>query len=93
MAYVRRLSLTSSWLAWARRTFPIEPAFEAPNANRDARFQMEFLQDVLHVFLHGALAAAKDLANLAVAFSFGDPFHDFELALGQRRRLARSETL
>ena len=84
--------LMSDGPAKAGETFPVEPAFEPPNANGDARLQMEFFQDVLHVFLHGALAAPEDLANLAVAFSFRDPFHDFELPLRQRCRL-RNRTL
>ena len=59
----------------------VEPALVPPDANRDARFHVQFLQDVLHVFLHGARAALKNLPNLAVALAGRDPFHDFELAL------------
>lgn len=45
---------------------------------------MELLQDVLDVFLDRALAAPEDFADLAVSLPLGDPFHDLELAFGQR---------
>ena len=48
---------------------------------------MELLENVLHVFLHGARAAAENRSDLAVAFAGRDPFDDFELAFGQGRRL------
>ena len=60
----------------------MEPALVPPNADGNACFHMEFLQDVLHVFLHGARAASKNFADLAVPFSGRDPFYDFALALG-----------
>ena len=47
---------------------------------------MEFLQDVLHVFLDGAGTAPEDLSDFAVAFTGGDPFDDFELAFGEGPR-------
>ena len=47
---------------------------------------MEFLQNVLHVFLDCAPAASENLADLAIAFASRDPFDDFELALGERTR-------
>jgi hypothetical protein len=43
---------------------------------------MELLQNVLDVFLHGAVAASEDLSDLAVTFTDRDPFDDFELAWG-----------
>jgi len=61
--------------------FALEPALIPPNANRDPRFQVEFLQNVLHVLLHSARAASKDFPDLAVPLSSGDPFHYFEFAL------------
>src|ERR1043165_627072 len=57
-----------------------------PNTNGCARFDLEFLQDVLDVFLHGARAAPENLSDLAVAFAGGDPFDDFELARSQGTR-------
>jgi hypothetical protein len=62
-------------------TFGPEPAFVPPNANRDAGFGVELFQDVLHMLLHGARAASKNLADLPVALPSGDPFYHFELAL------------
>lgn len=35
-------------------TFDIEPVLVPPNTNRYARFQVEFLKDMLHVLLHRA---------------------------------------
>jgi hypothetical protein len=55
-----------------------------PNANRRPRFDMELLQNVFHMFLHGAAAASENLSDLAVTFTGSDPFRDFELALGER---------
>src|SRR5688572_25303372 len=54
-----------------------------PDADRDARFEVQFFEDVLHVLLHGARAAAKNFADLGVALPGSDPFHDLELALCQ----------
>jgi hypothetical protein len=45
---------------------------------------MELLQNVLDVFLHGAVAASEDFSDLAVTFSRSDPVDDFELARGER---------
>ena len=53
---------------------------------------MELLENVLHVFLHGARAAPENLSDLAVAFAGSDPFDDFKLAFGQGGRLVRSTT-
>jgi hypothetical protein len=60
-----------------------EPVLVPPNADRRSRFEMKFFENVLHVFLDGARAALKNLADLAVAFAGHDPFHDFEFAPGQ----------
>jgi hypothetical protein len=70
-----------------KRPVPIQAVLVPPNTDRRARFQMEFLENVLHVFLHRARAASQDLSDLAVAFAGSDPFDDFELAFGQGRRL------
>src|SRR3954466_5244476 len=61
-----------------------------PYADGGPRFDIELFQDVLHVLLHGARAALKNFADLAIAFASGDPFHDLVLALSQGRRLGRS---
>jgi hypothetical protein len=74
-------------------TFALESTLVPPNADRDARFHMEFFQDVLHVFLDGPRAAPKNFADLPIALSGRDPFHHFELAFGQGWRLWGSETL
>lgn len=63
-------------------TFTLESALVPPDADGDTRFHLEFFQDVFHVFLDGARAASKNLADLAVALSGGDPFHYFVLTLG-----------
>jgi hypothetical protein len=58
-----------------------KPALVPPDANRNARLHVQFLEDVLHMFLHGARAALKNCPDLAVALAGRDPFHDFELTL------------
>ena len=50
---------------------------------------MEFLKNVLDVFLHCARAALEDRSDLTIAFAGSDPFRDFELALGQGTRAFR----
>ena len=62
----------------ARRveTIAIPTVFIPPNADSDPRFQVQFLQNVLHVLLHGAGAAAKNLADLGITLRSGDPFYD-----------------
>jgi hypothetical protein len=67
-------------------TFDPKPAFVPPNADSDSRLHVEFLQDVLHVLLHGAGAASKNLADFSVALPGCDPFDDLELALRQGAR-------
>jgi len=73
-----------------KRLVAIKAALVPPNADRGARFEPEFFQNVLHVFLHGARAAAEDFSNLGVAFAGRDPLGDFKLALGQGARLGNS---
>ena len=68
-------------------------ALVPPNADRGARFHVEFLQNVLHVLLHSARAASQNLADLAVTLSSGDPFYDFALALRQGARPGGSGAL
>lgn len=67
--------------------------FEAPNANRGAGLEVQLFQNVFDVLLDGARAAPEDLANLAVPFSFRDPFHDFVFAFGQRPGIGRGGPL
>jgi len=54
-----------------------------PDADRDAGFDVQFLQDMLDVLLDGAWAAPENFADLGVALPSRDPFHDLKLALGQ----------
>jgi hypothetical protein len=63
------------------RAIALGPTLVPPNADGDSRFHVEFLQNVLDVLLHGARAASKNFADLAVTLSGGDPFYDLELAL------------
>ena len=72
----------------ARITGPIAigALFQVPNTNLRPRFEMQLVQNVLDVFLHSARAAPEDLSDIAIAFSGGDPFHDFELAWGEGPR-------
>jgi hypothetical protein len=50
---------------------------------------MELFQDVFDVLLDGARTTAEDLADLAIPFSFRDPFNHFGLAFSQRARISR----
>lgn len=70
-----------------RSRIAVQTALVPPDANAGARFEVEFLEDVLHMFLNSARAAIEDLPDLMVALSSDDPFDDLELALGQVRRL------
>lgn len=79
-------SKTARFAAVEVRSIAIDPVLVPPNADRDARFQVQFLQDMLHVFLHRAGAALQNLSDLGIALSRRDPFDHFELALGQRTR-------
>lgn len=66
-----------------KRLVVIRTALVPPDTNLGARFEVEFIQDVLHVFLDSARAAPENLSDLAIAFAGGDPFRDFEFAFGQ----------
>ena len=66
-----------------KRIVAVHAILVSPNTNRCPGFDLKFLQNMLHVFLHGARAAPENFSDLAVAFAGCDPFHDFELALGQ----------
>ena len=84
MAYAAAFGLTASGIpAGGCGTISVGPVLVPPNANRDACFEVQFFQDVLHVLLHGAGAAPKNLADLGVALAGRDPLHDLELALRQ----------
>lgn len=69
-----------------KRFVAIQVAFVPPNANRRPRFELEFFENVLHMFLHSARAASENLADLGVAFAGRDPFDDFKLAFGEGTR-------
>src|SRR3954449_3429838 len=82
----RRLSHRARRPIFGRRS---QPAQDGGGARLDA----ELLVDPLQVLLHGAVAAADDLAEFAVALAGGEPAHDLALAPRQqaferaRRRL------
>jgi hypothetical protein len=86
MAYKAPSLTGGSFATNLRRVSAIPAVLVPPNTNRRSRFEMEFLQNVLHVFLHRARAASENLSDLAVAFAGADPFRDFEFALCQRAR-------
>lgn len=85
---VSAVLLASGFLAMrsGRRPIATPAVLVVPNANCCPCFEMEFLQNVLHVFLHGARAASENFADLVVAFAGRDPFHHFELPRGKRTR-------
>lgn len=87
MAYAAARLIASRFPARQLRSVAVSPLFVPPDADRDARFEVQFLEDMLHVFLHSAGAAAQDLSDLGVALPGRDPFHHFELAFGQWPRL------
>jgi hypothetical protein len=82
-----RRESTSAFFSGSGIPHTIEPALVPPAADSGARFDVELLEDVLHVLLHRARTASDYLRDLAVAFPFSDPFHHFKLTLRQRTRL------
>jgi hypothetical protein len=81
MAYAAPASGADSFSLRAAEIFAVKTALVRPNTDCDSRLQVEFLQDVLNVLLHRPRAAAKNLANLAIALPFSDPFYDLQLTL------------
>ena len=81
MAYAVARSGANNFGAGEAGTVTSEPVLVPPNADRDARFQVQFLQDMLHVLLHGAGTASQNLSYLRVALPGCDPFHHLKLAL------------
>lgn len=55
-----------------------------PTAGGAAGFHPEFVEDFLHVFLHGALAEIQNRGDLAVAFAECDPSRHLGLTACQR---------
>jgi hypothetical protein len=82
MAYAAQGSNAHGFPATRLGAIAIDPMFVPPNADGDARFQMQFLQDMLHVLLHGAGAAPQNFSDLGVALARRDPFYNFKLAPG-----------
>ena len=74
-----------------RGNVAVQPPLVPPDANAGPRFNVKLFENVLHVLLDGARAAFENFADLVVAFSGNDPFHNFELALGQVGRLVLSD--
>lgn len=81
MAYAAAGSDANRFGAGEAGTVTIEPVLVPPNANRDARFQVQFLQDMLDVLLHGAGTASQNLSYFRVALPGRDPLHHLALAL------------
>src|SRR5437763_13802175 len=82
-----RVSLNGDAFSPTRnRVVAIQAMLVPPNTDGGPRFEMEILQNVLHVILDGAGTAPEDLSDLAVAFTSGDPFDDFELVFGEETR-------
>ena len=81
MAYAGAGSAPGRFATGEAGTVTIEPVLVPPNADCDARFQVQFLQDMLDVLLHGAGTASQNLSDLRVALPGCDPFHDLKLAL------------
>ena len=69
-----------------RGTVALPPLFVGPKTDCCPRFEMKFLENVLHMFLNCARAAPENFSDLAVTFPSRDPFDDFEFALGQGAR-------
>jgi hypothetical protein len=82
MAYAAQGSNPHRFPAASLGTIAFDPMFVPPNADRDARFQMQFLQDMLHVLLHSAGAALQNFSDLGVTLARRDPIHNFKLAPG-----------
>jgi hypothetical protein len=76
-------------LAWppSLRAVAIEAALVPPDTNFSPRFEVEFFENMLDVFLDGARTAFENLTDIVVSFSGDDPLDDFEFAPGQIRRL------
>jgi hypothetical protein len=81
MAYAAAGSDANRFGASETGTVASEPVLVPPNADRNAGFQVQFLEDMLHVLLHGAGTASQNLSYLRVALPGGDPFHHLKLAL------------
>lgn len=81
MAYAAAGSDANRIAAGEAGTVIIDPVLVPPNADGDARFQVQFLQDMLHMLLRGAGTTSQNLSYLRVAFPGCDPFHHLKLAL------------
>jgi hypothetical protein len=81
MAYVAAGSDANRFAVGEGGIVTVEPVFVPPNADCDARFEVQFFQDMLNVLLHGAGTASQNLSYLRVALSGCDPFHHLKLAL------------
>lgn len=82
------LELSPLEFAWKRRGIVgVQAALIPPDANARSGFDVELLENVLHVFLDGARAAFQNFPDLVVTLSGNDPFHDFEFASSQIGRL------
>ena len=93
MGAMGRLAYAAGGLAalWFSRHFcrsvMVQPALVPPDANAGSRFDPDLFQNMLDVFLDSARTAFENFSDLVVTLSGNDPFHDFEFAPGQIRRL------
>jgi hypothetical protein len=78
--------LRRAWASW--RAVAVQAALVPPDADFSPRFEVEFFENVLDVFLDGARTAFENLTDIAVPFPGDDPLDDFEFAPGQIRRLS-----
>ena len=70
-----------------RSFLPTALALVRPNADVDARLQVQFSQDMLDVLLDCSRAAFQNFPDLLVTLSRDDPLHDLQFPPGQIRRL------
>src|ERR1700686_5820476 len=63
MAYARATATADSFARGAAGTVAVELALVPPNADIGARFQVQFVEDMLDVLLHRARAARQNLPD------------------------------
>jgi hypothetical protein len=88
-----RMRLGALGLAPRRgRSIAVQAPLVPPDANTGSGFEVELLENMLHVLLDGARTAVEDFADFVVTLSGHDPFDDLEFALGQVGRLSLGYT-
>src|SRR3954463_10081110 len=74
------------------RRIAVQSPLVPPDANTGSGFEVELLENMLHVLLDGARAAVENLADLVVTLSGHNPLDDLEFALGKVGRLSLGST-